>query len=36
LRPGVIRIATYLGVEDGDIESALDAIPRALAVRATA
>lgn len=36
LRPGVLRIATYLGVEDADIDAALDAIPRALAVRATA
>jgi threonine aldolase len=33
LRPGVLRLATYLGVEDEDIEAAVDAIPRALAVR---
>jgi hypothetical protein len=33
LRPGVLRLATYLGVEDDDIEAAVDAIPRALAVR---
>jgi threonine aldolase len=33
LRPGVLRLATYLGVEDVDIEAALEAIPRALAVR---
>jgi threonine aldolase len=33
LRPGVLRLATYLGVEDADIEAAVDAIPRALSVR---
>ncbi|MGH3142530.1 MAG: threonine aldolase family protein, partial [Gaiellales bacterium] len=33
LRPGIIRLATYLGVEDDDIDAAVDAIPRALAVR---
>jgi threonine aldolase len=30
LRPGVVRVATYLGVSDDDIERAVDAIPRAL------
>src|SRR5919199_1441549 len=30
LRPGVVRIATYLGVTDDDVEAAIDAIPRAL------
>jgi threonine aldolase len=33
LRPGVLRLATYHGIEDEDIEAALEAIPRALAVR---
>ena len=30
LRPGVLRAATYLGIEDEHIDRALDAIPRAL------
>jgi threonine aldolase len=30
LRPGVVRIATYLGVTDDDVEMAIEAIPRAL------
>jgi hypothetical protein len=30
LRPGVLRIATYLGVTDEDVDRAADAIPRAL------
>src|ERR687891_229135 len=30
LRPGVLRIATYLGVTDDDVDSATEAIPRAL------
>jgi threonine aldolase len=30
LRPGVLRIATYLGVTDEDVDGAADAIPRAL------
>jgi threonine aldolase len=30
LRPGVLRIATYLGVTDEDVDSAAEAIPRAL------
>jgi threonine aldolase len=32
LRPGVLRIATYLGIEDEHIDRAIDAIPRALEV----
>jgi threonine aldolase len=31
LRPGVLRVATYLGVTDDDVERAIEAIPRALA-----
>jgi len=34
LRPGVLRLATYLGIEDEHIDAAVDAISRALAVRA--
>jgi threonine aldolase len=30
LRPGVLRIATYLGVTDDDVDRAAEAIPRAL------
>jgi threonine aldolase len=30
LRPGVLRVATYLGVTDDDVERAVEAIPRAL------
>jgi threonine aldolase len=30
LRPGVLRVATYLGVTDEDVERATEAIPRAL------
>jgi threonine aldolase len=30
LRPGVLRAATYLGIEDEDIDEAVQAIPRAL------
>jgi threonine aldolase len=33
LRPGVLRVATYLGVTDDDVERAIDAIPQALGVR---
>ena len=36
LRPGVLRIATYLGVTDEDVERAADAIPRALEARVRA
>jgi threonine aldolase len=36
LRPGVVRIATYLGVTDEDVERAAEAIPRALASIRTA
>jgi threonine aldolase len=32
LRPGVVRVATYLGVTDEDVERAIEAIPRALGV----
>ena len=34
LRPGVLRAVTYVGVTDDDIETAIDAIPRALGVLA--
>ena len=30
LRPGVLRVATYLGVSDEDVDRAAEAIPRAL------
>ena len=30
LRPGVLRAATYLGIEDEDVERAIELIPRAL------
>ena len=30
LRPGVLRVATYLGISDDDVEQAVDAIPRGL------
>jgi threonine aldolase len=30
LRPGVLRAATYLGIEDEDVESAIELVPRAL------
>jgi threonine aldolase len=30
MRPGVLRAATYLGIEDAHIDEALEAIPRAL------
>jgi threonine aldolase len=33
LRPGVLRLATYLGVEDADVETAIASIPQALLVR---
>ncbi len=36
LRPGVVRLATYLGIEDDHIERAIDAIPRALEARVSA
>jgi len=32
LRPGVLRVATYLGVGDDDVERAVELIPRALSV----
>jgi threonine aldolase len=34
IRPGVLRAMTHLGIEDDDIDRALDAIPRALGVAA--
>ena len=34
LRPGVLRVATYLGIDDDDVERAVEAIPRALGVAA--
>ena len=33
LRPGVLRAATYLGVEDDMIEAAIELVPRALGAR---
>jgi threonine aldolase len=30
LRPGVLRVATYLGISEEDVERAIDAIPQAL------
>jgi threonine aldolase len=36
LRPGVLRVATHLGVTDDAVDRALEAIPRALGVRAVA
>ena len=30
LRPGVLRVATYLGITDEDVERAAEIIPRAL------
>jgi threonine aldolase len=36
LRPGVVRLATYLGIEDDHIDAAVESIARALAVRAAA
>jgi threonine aldolase len=35
LRPGVVRVATYLGVTDDDVERAIEAISRALPRAAT-
>jgi len=34
IRPGVLRAVTHLGIEDDDIDRALEAIPRALGVDA--
>jgi threonine aldolase len=34
LRPGVLRLATYLGVEDDHIDAAIDGVSRALSARA--
>jgi threonine aldolase len=36
LRPGFLRAVTYLGIDDDDIERALEAIPRALGARVRA
>ena len=34
IRPGVLRAVTHLGIDDEDIDRALEAIPRALGVAA--
>jgi threonine aldolase len=34
LRPGVLRLATYLGVEDDHVDAAIDGVSRALSARA--
>jgi threonine aldolase len=34
LRPGVLRVATHLGIGDDDIDQAVELIPRALGVLA--
>lgn len=36
LRPGVLRVATHLGVTDDDVDRAIDLIPRGLGVLAAA
>ncbi len=36
LRPGVLRVATHLGVTDDDVDRAIELIPRALGVLAAA
>jgi threonine aldolase len=36
LRPGVLRVATHLGVSDDDVDRAIELIPRALGVLAAA
>lgn len=36
LRPGVLRLATYLGVSDEDVARAVEAVPRALEARVLA
>jgi threonine aldolase len=36
MRPSVLRMATYLGVADEDIDAALDVVPRALEARVIA
>jgi len=36
LRPGVLRVATHLGVSDDDVDRAIELIPRALGVLAPA
>jgi len=34
IRPGVLRAVTHLGIDDEDIDRALEAIPRALGIAA--
>ena len=36
LRPGVLRVATHLGVTDDDVDRAIELIPRGLGVLAAA
>jgi threonine aldolase len=36
MRPGVLRLATYLGIGDEDVERAVELIPRAIGARALA
>jgi threonine aldolase len=36
LRPGVLRVATHMGVSDDDVDQAIDLIPKALGVLAAA
>jgi threonine aldolase len=36
LRPGVLRVATHLGVTDDEVDQAIELIPRALGVLAPA
>jgi threonine aldolase len=36
LRPGVLRVATHMGVGDEDVDQAIELIPRALGVLAAA
>src|SRR5206468_1819478 len=36
LGPGVLRVATYLGVSDDDVDQAIELIPKALSVVAQA
>jgi threonine aldolase len=36
MRPGVLRLATYLGITDEDVEVAVERIPRALGARVAA
>jgi threonine aldolase len=36
MRPGVLRLATYLGITDDQVDQAVEAIPRAIGARAPA